>query len=161
MNLIDRIDSLIALVSAGTEILKNGGHSRAVIASLNEQLLALREELNAAKHEALAAHNENQDLRRALLEADRFAQERENYTLVRFPGAGAVYLHQRDLGQPHETAIYYCVSCFQHRKHSVLQFAQGALHHDRFDCQACGAQVLVPRAGPPAMPETTGDGGAF
>ena len=163
MSVMDRIDGVLNLARAMTDIAKSDGKSAAVITDLLDQLQSLREKLLAVRKEAAELQGKNLELANQLAATNDFERQRDQFALTTLSTGAVVYVpagaREREVtveqpvqeqgGQTEQPPTYYlCANCFEHEKRSYLQPAEQKPRVDTYSCHACGARVPVPNGRP-------------
>lgn len=150
VSVVQALKSATDAVKTLMEVREIGGmHEKALEAKA--QLLAAYDVALSAREREEALLAENRKLKERTAQLEQWDAGKDQYELHDVgPGAFA-YVRKAD-AQPPEKPHWLCVTCFDNRRRSVLQYA-GRTESRResiYKCGTCGAQIRVPWSRNPA-----------
>lgn len=151
------VDSIAKLVKSVREILAPGKLSDADVQSLKAKVADLFDVAIAAKSAQLdlqqavfALQAEKDALKSKVAEMEAFDAHVVDYELCTIAPNSFAYLKKGTPKKMGETP-YLCVSCFDQRQKSLLQFVARDFHFDTLKCPKCGTTARIHNGNEPTI----------
>jgi len=154
------IDTVFAPLKAAVEAIQKAVETRDAIklgeirAALLAQISSAYNAASAVQEREAALREENEDLKRRLMERDTLQARKARYELKTLP-PGVVVCSLKQGMDTSTDPQYACYKCFENGKISPLQSGGFRSGIERFHCDECGAKLKTGKpsfATPPILP---------
>lgn len=141
------------IASLKSEVERNESISKIIEALLSVQSEAL--EMQAKLQELL---RESDELRRTLLEFEKWSETESQYELKEVSSGIFVYAYKKP-GDSAKPMHWLCTNCYKDRKASILQLARQDIEERDYFCPNCRTEIIISNTSTSSSPPFNGDKG--